>query len=489
MRYAICITRKVNEVMTSTMIKQMVTLGPASSSPQIIAELVQIGVRIFRLNTSHGSRKDIQSAINIIRSLSTVDTPLACFLDLQGPKIRLGSFAPRQVSFDEQLIFSSELSAEGNDYSIPVTYNNLSRDVHVGQKLLIDDGRLTFVIEKISDGHIYTRCLSDGVLLSGKGLNCEGGGLNTGALTSEDLHWIDYSLEKQIDFIGVSFVRDVHDIKLVHERCSGHKSRPHIIAKIERAEAIGNLSEIVACADGVMVARGDLAIEVGYENVPMLQKAIIQSAKDHCKPVIVATQMLESMMGSRTPTRAEVNDVACAVMDGATCVMLSAETATGKYPLEAAKMLVKVCARVESSFHHMNSDMPSTAMSQREYAILAAVKAISGVRGVRGIVVMTETGNMARLVSSQVSHLPIFGLSAESAVCRRMGFYHGCLAYEFDLHQNHNWEAHVWQIVTRHMEMDEGDMIVVTKGSLNAAHTKTNQVQLLKWSEAQEVGQ
>ncbi len=462
----------------STLIKQMVTIGPATQSTEMIADLVACGIRLFRLNTSHSDRETLLSTYKKIKQLSTDDSTLACMIDLQGSKIRLGQFSEVQVKKGEEVYLTTDPGLKNPGY-IPVGYKSMHADVALQQVLLIDDGRVRLKVTAIDGRVIKTIADNSGLLSSGKGVNLQGGGLNAGALSDTDWQWIELACQNHIDFVGVSFVRDESDIAAVKKYCSQFSYQPQVIAKIERSEALENLDAIIMYSDGVMVARGDLAVEIGHESVPLVQKKVVECANQNFKPVIVATQMLESMVESSTPTRAEVSDVAHAVMEQASCVMLSSETAVGKHPLAAAQMLVSICHRIEER-DVLTTWVDYPKILAQEGAILTAITAITKQSMVKAVVVMTESGNMARLVSSQVGCIPVIGLSSSRQACRWMMMCHGCFPFYFDLSKQVGWEKEVLRLVGQKVNLVQDDLVLVVRGNVNAAHRKTNQLSLLQ---------
>lgn len=462
--------------------KLIATLGPACHKKSDMKAMIEGGVDVFRLNTSHSDQKTVLGWINTIQDLN-IEMGLftAILLDLQGPKIRL-------AKLDEPIIVHKgdtvRLSSLPHTDCVLVTYEKLAEDVKVGQTILIDDGLVGLKVGDVDGGVITTEVLNDGVMRSAKGINLVGGGLNAGALSAKDTDWIEFACEQRVDYLGLSFVRDVHDFEAVKKVAQKYPYRPRMIAKIERQEAIDCLDAIIEASDGIMVARGDLAVEVGHESVPLLQKRMIKSARYHSKPVIVATQMLESMVASPVPTRAEVSDVANAVLEHASCLMLSAESATGQYPLKAVQMMTSISNQAEQDTTlrntHMRIDKPKSH-SVRQEGIVEAVNAMTNQMPIKAVVALTETGHMARRLSCRLVDVPIFGLSSKAQVCRWMSLYYGVKSFQFDvLSTKGEWEVEVISCLRQYVTLNPDDMILVTRGDVYGAYGKTNQIKLMR---------
>jgi pyruvate kinase len=405
--------------------KIVCTLGPASSSPEMIRELVKGGMNVARLNMSHGKSEEHRAMIRAVRDAeSEVDRAVSILADLQGPRIRVGTLeSPRELPPDGTVVLAPEDDAEEDE--IPITYRELARDVRAGDRVLLDDGLLELECEETDGERIRLRVIRGGMLRSNKGINIPGGTLSASSLTEKDLRDLDFLLEEGVEFVGLSFVRQGADVEALKERVDG---RALIVAKIEMARALGAMDEILDATDMVMVARGDLGVELPFEKVPMAQKRIIQMANFHGRPVITATQMLESMLESPRPTRAEASDVANAVLDGTDAVMLSGETAVGKYPLLALEAIVRIVREIEGSGildsgpQYLGSPDYSlrTGATPREHAVAAATVKSARNLNAPAVVTITRSGFSARLVSSHRPPVPVFAVTTDRKTWRQL---------------------------------------------------------------------
>ena len=355
------------------------TLGPASTSEEMIRKLYRAGVTMFRLNSSHGDMETHQKTLDTIRKIEKEEhTIIPVLLDLQGPKIRVGQFdEPIPVTAGETLKFRHQDKYENN--IIPVDYKGIAEDVKPGDKILIDDGKIQLTVEKSEDKIVYAKVLTTGVIKPRKGLNLPGGTASLNILTERDKKFVDFALHNDIDYLGLSFVRNKEDLQLLRGILNEHNSRLRIISKIEKPQALDNIDDIIANSDGIMVARGDLGIETPIQQLPIVQKTIIKKVNAARKPVIVATQMLESMIENPMPTRAEASDVANAILDGADAVMLSGETAAGKYPVEAVSIMKKIAEDINNSELMKNNRFPKEMkviqfLCQSHYLLLMLLK-------------------------------------------------------------------------------------------------------------------
>ena len=403
--------------------KIVCTLGPATSDPDTIGHLILAGMNVARVNASHGTAEERRALIRAVREAGElVERSVSVLLDLQGPKIRVGRLA-RPISLENggDFIFAPE--DEAGPGEIPTTYAHLASDVEPGDPVLLDDGLLELECTRIEGNRAVFKVIRGGLLRSGKGINIPTGALSTQSMTEKDLEDVELALEEGVEFIGLSFVREARDVEALRERVGG---RALIIAKIEMARALTQLEDILNAADLVMVARGDLGVELPYERVPLAQKRIIQLANYHARPVITATQMLESMINYPRPTRAEASDVANAVLDGTDAVMLSAETAVGKYPLRAVDALTRIIGEIENS--GILDDGPRylstrhygkrAGASPREHAVASAAVAAARDLGAPAILTITKSGFSARLVSSHRPAVPIFAVTTEATTYR-----------------------------------------------------------------------
>jgi len=405
--------------------KVVCTLGPASSDPETIRELVRGGMDLARLNMSHGSFEEHSATVERIRSAAEeVGRPVAILVDLQGPKIRVGFLAePVELTPGEEVVFAPEgVAAEGE---IPTTYTGLGEDLSPGDQVLLDDGLLELACEASDGVRARLRVVRGGVLQSKKGMNLPGVQVREPALTEKDERDLEWALQHEVDYVGLSFVRKAADVEELRTRVEG---RALVVAKIEKAQALDAIEEILAVTDAVMVARGDLGVELPFEQVPLAQKWIIQRANAWARPVITATQMLESMIENPRPTRAEASDVANALLDGTDAVMLSGETAVGSYPVRALDAIVRISREIQASglldrgprYQLHVDDLVHVGATPREHAVAAAT--VESVRQLDApaIIVITRSGFSARLVSSYRPPVPIFAVCTEPRVRRQL---------------------------------------------------------------------
>ena len=401
--------------------KIVCTIGPASMAEGIIEQMVRAGMDVARLNFSHGTHAEHRQAIERIRSVEArVGKPLAILQDLQGPKIRLGAFAAGSAMLRRSDRFT--LTTEpclGTSQRASISYPDLVQEVKPGDRVLIDDGRIAIDIEEIEGEEIHCRVVTGGFVRDHKGVNLPRTALRLGILTEKDREDLEFGLRHGVDYVGVSFVRSAADVLEVREVINEYRSDAQVVAKLERPEALGRLDEILAATTAVMVARGDLGVEVPLEEVPVAQKDIIRRARLARAPVIVATQMLESMVSAARPTRAEVSDVANAILDGTDAVMLSAESATGAYPVEAVRTLDRIIRHTEGAF-------PPASM-QRRRGELSFPQAISDAAAfsahelkARAIVAFTQSGYTARLLAQDRPPVPIIAFAPTERVRRRL---------------------------------------------------------------------
>ena len=405
--------------------KVIATIGPASARPDVMTGLVRAGINVARINMSHGDYRFHRHSIRLAREAAeTVGRPVAILVDLQGPKVRIGELAePVQLEDGSVVTIAPEgLNAPGE---LPTTYVPLAREVSPGTHILLDDGQLELVCLETDGGRAHFEVLRGGLLGSRKGINLPGVDLNTPAVTRKDRKDLEFALAMDAEYVGLSFVQSVDDVRVLRAHLKG---RAWLVAKIERASAVEHLDGILEYSDAVMVARGDLGVELPYAKVPLVQKRIIQAANGYGCPVITATQMLESMTAYPSPTRAETSDVANAILDGTDAVMLSGETAVGKYPARTVEVMVRIAEEIEGSGvlvegpHYLAEMGPiqRRGASLREHAVAA-----SSVRSARdldapAIIVITRSGFSARLVASYRPATPIFSVCTETRVYRQL---------------------------------------------------------------------
>ncbi|HWC03193.1 MAG TPA: pyruvate kinase [Methylomirabilota bacterium] len=402
--------------------KIVCTIGPASIAEGIIEQMARAGMDVARLNFSHGTHAEHRLAIERIRSVEArIGRPIAILQDLQGPKIRLGTFAGESAVLrrGDPFVLTTE-TVLGTAERASISYGGFARDVKIGDRVLIDDGRLGLDVEEVGASDVKCRVVTGGTVKDHKGVNLPRTALRLPALTDKDREDLQFGLRHGVDYVGVSFVRSSADLLEVREVINEYRSDVQVVAKLERPEALGRLDEILSTTAAVMVARGDLGVEVPLEEVPIAQKEILRRARLARTPVIVATQMLESMITNQRPTRAEVSDVANAVLDGTDAVMLSAESATGAYPVEAVRMLDRIIRRTEAAFPPQTMDRPRRGEVSFPQAMSDASSFAAQELKARAIVAFTQSGYTARLISQDRPPVPIIAFTPSERVRRRL---------------------------------------------------------------------
>ena len=405
--------------------KIVCTLGPATGSLEQITALVESGMDVARLNFSHGAHADHEKSYRMVREASDkVGHAVAVLADLQGPKIRLGTFADGPVSWvsGSRVCITVE-DVEGTAERVSTTYKDLSNDVRVGDRLLVDDGKLALTVVEVDGPDVWCLVLEGGQVSNNKGLSLPGVAVSVPALSEKDAADLRFALSLSVDFVALSFVRSPRDVELVREIMRQEDVEVPVIAKLEKPEAVENLEAIVEAFDGIMVARGDLGVELPLERVPLVQKRAVQAARERNKPVIVATQMLESMIENSRPTRAEASDVANAVMDGADAVMLSGETSVGKYPIAAVRTMERIIDAVESD--GIRTPQVHRISSSRSGAIVRAAKDIGESMDVKALAAFTLTGNTAQRLAALHTRLPILAFTTDPRVRSRLALSWG----------------------------------------------------------------
>ena len=468
--------------------KIVATLGPASSSAERLAELVAAGVDVVRLNFSHGAVDDHRQRVEILRAVAhQAGRTVGVMADLQGPKIRIGKFAagPVAIKAGQHFILDAACTL-GDTTRVGLDYPELVEDVVAGDVLLLDDGRTVFDVERVEGSEIHCRNRHDGELSNNKGINKQGGGLSAPALTPKDMADIKTAAALNVDFVAVSFPKTGADMRHARQLLHEAGSDALVIAKIERVEAIDNLADILHATDGVMVARGDLAVEVGDAAVPALQKRIIRMAREANRFVITATQMMESMISSPVPTRAEVSDVANAVLDGTDAVMLSAETASGAYPVAAVQAMVRVCVEAEKSHEVMlDTHFLQRTFSRIDQSIAMAALFTAVHLQVKAIAALTESGSTPLWMSRINSGVPIYALTSRSRTRYRVSIFRDVypLLTEYVATDRDDllWQAEETLIAAGVVE--EGDLIILTIGEPIGLAGGTNTMKLVKVGE------
>jgi len=467
--------------------KILATLGPATDAPGVIDALLEAGVNAVRLNFSHGTAEQHAQRVAAVRAVaSRTGREIGVLADLPGPKIRIEKFAEGKVLLKAGQTFALVCRADappGDATQVGCSYLGLPRDVAPGDTLLLDDGLISLRVEKVAGDVVHTEVVTDGALSNRKGLNRLGGGLSLGALTDEDRGHIATAAKLGADFIAVSFCRSAADIELARELARAAGSDAQIVAKIERAEAIENLVEIVEAAEVIMVARGDLGVEIGYAELPGLQKKIIRESVARNRIVITATQMLQSMVDNPIPTRAEVLDVANSVIDGTDTVMLSAETASGLYPVKSVEAMASICLGAERQFRHdTDFEAARRGLTRADEAIAMATMFLTEHIELKGIVALTESGGTARHLSRFRSQVPVFALSRFDEARRKMSLMRDVFPIHFDtrgLSPGVAARSAAKQLHDLGL-LDAGDRIIVTNGDSMERRGATNTLRLLE---------
>ena len=467
--------------------KILATLGPATDAPGVLDALLRAGVDVVRLNFSHGDPSAQVARAQAVREAAEragvrgrhPRRPARPEAAHRALRARPGAAAGRRSLRPG----GKQRRAPGDEREVGISYLGLPNDVQPGDTLLLDDGLMQLRVERIDGERIITTVLNDGALSDRKGLNRLGGGLSLGALTDRDRELIGIAAQIGAEFIAVSFCRNAADMEEARAIARRHGSDAALMAKIERTEAIENLAEIIDASDAVMVARGDLGVEIGDAELPGLQKKIIRESLARGKVVITATQMLQSMVDSPIPTRAEVLDVANAVIDGTDAVMLSQESAAGKYPLKAVEAMARICIGAERSSRPTPiSSRRSATCEHTDQAIAMAAMFLSEHIGVRAIVAMTESGGTARYLSRFRSNVPIFGLSRHVGARRRMALMRDVFPIDFDSRGLATREAarEALKQLFDHGLLAEGDRVIITSGDHMERHGATNTLRLLQ---------
>ena len=467
--------------------KIVTTLGPATDDPKVLADLIRAGADVVRVNFSHGKASDHIDRIKRVREVAdSVGRYVGILGDLSGPKIRIERFAQGPVNLIEGEAFALDTALgvnAGNLQEVGVAYPSLPREVGEGDVLLLNDGLIVLQVTGVQGSRVETRVLSGGELSNNKGLNRRGGGLSAGALTEKDYEDIEVAAKVGVDYLAVSFPKNAEDMNEARERLVRAGGQGRLVAKIERAEAIRNLESITEASDAVMVARGDLGVEVGYAELTGLQKRIIRMAQKKYRVVITATQMMESMINSPAPTRAEVSDVANAVMDGTDAVMLSAESAVGKYPIRAVEAMAQVIEGAEKyqvEYNRTRERIDGTFHST-DQAIAMAVMYTANHIDVKAIFAQTESGSTTLWMSRERSDIPIYAFTRQETTRRRVTLYRGVYPVPFDVTHT-DPEILYPSIMAQAVELGLcklGDSIIVTKGELSGVSGGTNSMKIL----------
>ncbi|MBI1732997.1 MAG: pyruvate kinase [Gammaproteobacteria bacterium] len=466
--------------------KIIATLGPSTDQPGMLERLVNCGVDLFRINYSHQSHADHERRFQAARSLKGMGAEIGIIADLQGPKIRLERFLTDKVYLEDNSSFTLDTSLDknaGDRSHVGVTYKNLTREVSAGDRLLVDDGRIVLEVKDIEGNEVHCRVVMGGELSGKKGINLQGGGLAAGALTRKDQNDLAHAVAHGADYLAVSFVRSVDDIREARRLLSAAGSSAGIIAKLERAEALKNAEAIVEASDAIMIARGDLGVEIGDAALPPVQKRLIKMARDMDRAVITATQMMESMIDHQIPLRAEIFDVANAVFDGTDALMLSGETSVGKYPDKVVQTMARVCEETEKQRVTRVSDHRINQRFERidEAIAMSAMYAANHV-GAKAIAALTETGSTTLWMSRISSGIPVFAFTRHMDTMRRVHLYRGVYPIHFDITHTDPLQANA-QIVDELMRrkiVHPNDYVIITKGDLSGHRGGTNNMKIVQ---------
>lgn len=476
--------------------KIVATLGPATDDPKMIDKIIEAGVDVVRLNFSHGTPEQHKERAERVRNRARAHgRQVGVLVDLQGPKIRIERFRDGKITLNEGDTFILDAncgSDDGDQHRVGIAYKELVNDVSRGDILLLDDGRLVFWVDSAGDGKINCQVRMGGVLSDRKGINRQGGGLSAPALTDKDMEDIKTAAELQADYLAVSFPRIADDINLARQLLRDAGGHGAIVAKIERAEAIDVVEEIIAASDVIMIARGDLGVEIGDAALPPVQKHLIQLARSMNRVVITATQMMESMIESQIPTRAEVFDVANAVFDGTDAVMLSAETASGKYPHMAIAAMDRICREAEKQRVVIESDHRiNTRFGRVDEAIAMASMYTANHLGVKAIAALTESGATPLWMSRISSGIPIYALTSQVETRRKVTLYRGVYPVSFEIPNKDHAAVNIEAIeeLRRRGVVRDGDLVIITKGDLMGVLGGTNTMKIVKVGDMVDPGQ
>ena len=467
--------------------KIVATLGPACSDPAVLHRMIAAGVDVVRLNFSHGKAQDHVDRARAVREIAQkLSREVAVMADLQGPKIRIGRFAEGKVSLEPGQRFVLDADCElGDATRVGLDYKELPQDVSRGAVLLLNDGLIKLQVEAVEGPRIITRVILGGVLSNNKGINRQGGGLTAPALTAKDMDDVKVAALLEADYLAVSFPKSKEDMYMARQLLRAAGGSAFLIAKIERAEAIGALAEIIDASDGIMVARGDLAVEVGNATVPGLQKRMIRLAREHNKITITATQMMESMINAPVPTRAEVSDVANAVLDGTDAVMLSAETAAGRYPVETVETMAQICDEAEKSFVvELDRDFLDRTFTRIDQSVAMATLFTAYHLKVKAMAALTDSGSTALWMSRHNCGCPIYALTPKVSSQRKMALYRNVvpLFLEQSTDRDEVLQAAEDLLLAKGAAMP-GDMIVLTIGEPMGKSGGTNTMKIVRVGE------
>lgn len=467
--------------------KIIATLGPATDAPNMLERCIEVGLDLVRLNFSHGSASKHEQRMKLVREIAArYHREIGILADLQGPKIRISKFKTGKITLEpgEAFILDADWPEDDGDHTqVGIDYKNLPRDVYPNDILLLDDGRIVLVVFKVEGARIHCRIQEGGVLSNNKGINRLGGGLSAESLTEKDRHDLKVATRLGADYIAISFPRNADDVLQAKQLILAENSKAGLIAKIERVEAVQNIDEIIKAADGVMVARGDLGVELGDAELPAVQKMIIQRARSLDKAVITATQMMESMIHNSIPTRAEVFDVANAVLDGTDAVMLSAETATGEHPDKVIEAMARCCIGAEKQrISQVSRHRVECEFKQVDEAIAMAAMYTANHFNIKAIIALTESGSTPLWMSRIRSGIPIYGLTPNVSTQRKMTLYRGVYPIHFNPPPSVSSELYkkAFAELKKLRLVQTGDWVIITRGDKLGVHGGTNTLKILQ---------
>lgn len=464
--------------------KIICTLGPSTDSVEIIKDLINAGLNAARFNFSHGTHDSHRELLGKVKAArEELNVPVALMLDTKGPEIRIKTFKNEKVQLTKGDTFTlTTEDVEGDETKVAVTYDGLTNDLKVGSKVLLDDGLIELKVDKITDKDVVCTIINGGVLKNRKGVNIPDVSVSLPALTEKDIEDIIFGIKEGFDYVAASFIRSAADVKTIREVLNSNGGEHiHIISKIENREGVDNIDEIIEASEGIMVARGDLGVEINPEEVPIVQKTLIRKCNEAGKPVITATQMLESMMNNPRPTRAEANDVANAIFDGSDVIMLSGETAGGSYPVESVSMMARIAEKTEESINYykdINKNHIETKTSVTD-AISYATCAISSNVEATSILTVTNSGFTARMVSKFKPFCPIVAITHNEVIYRQMSLTWGVVPV---LVKDITKQTEVFALAVKKTEelniVKDGDTVVIVAGMPLGVTGKTNNIRV-----------
>lgn len=467
--------------------KVIATVGPASSTREQILELMVAGVDVFRLNFSHGSYEDHKKVLDTIRELNHKFEFNVCILqDLQGPKIRVGDIEGGQIELikGEKIRITTDKGVMGTKQRISCAYEDFVRDVKIGEPILMDDGKLELVVSEKDQNDVIAKVIVGGILKPRKGINLPNTNVSAPSMTEKDLKDVMFGIENEVEWVALSFVRNASDMIRLKEIITQHNSNMRTVAKIERPEAVANIDSIIEEADALMVARGDLGVEINAEEVPVVQKRIVRKCNEAAKPVIIATQMMESMIENPRPTRAETNDVANAVMDGADALMLSGETAVGKYPVEVIKSMVKTISSIEvnvDSIYHHYYPLPASMIDYTSKSVITTACRLAQNVHAKALISMTQSGYTAFQLASHRPKAGVFIFTSNNNLLTTLNLVWGVRGYYYDKFVSTDQTfKDTQEILFEKGHIQKGDLFVNTASMPIDEKQRTNVLKLSK---------